>query len=158
MIRLAAMTEAEFDAYLQHAIDDYAAEHVRGGRWSAEEAHAAAAREFQELLPQGTATPDHYLYTLQESATQTAVGVLWIALREQAGRKNVFIYDVEIAPAFRRQGYASAALGALEDLARSLDAREIRLHVFGHNHGARALYEQLGFVATNIMMSKPIDT
>jgi hypothetical protein len=29
--------------------------------------------------------------------------------------------------------------------------------VFGHNHEARALYEKLGYVATNIMMSKSLD-
>jgi RimJ/RimL family protein N-acetyltransferase len=32
----------------------------------------------------------------------------------------------------------------------------IALHVFGHNHGAQALYAKLGFVATNINLFKSL--
>ena len=157
MIQLVPMTADAFDAYRQRGIEEYAAEHVRAGRWSAEEAHAAAAREYEELLPQGTATPNHYLYTIQDDTVPAAVGLLWFALNDEAGRRRVFIYDIEIDPAFRRRGYATAAFSALEAEARALGAHEIRLHVFGHNHDARRLYEKLGFVATNITMSKPLD-
>jgi ribosomal protein S18 acetylase RimI-like enzyme len=33
---------------------------------------------------------------------------------------------------------------------------QLRLHVFGNNAVARALYESLGFQTTNVMMSKSL--
>jgi RimJ/RimL family protein N-acetyltransferase len=46
----------------------------------------------------------------------------------------------------------------VEDKARELDAGKVELHVFGHNHGVRALYEELGYTATSIVMAKPVST
>lgn len=156
-IELAPMSSSEFERYCERAISEYAAEHIRSGRWSAEDGYERAKQEYQDLLPDGVATPNQYLYTLKEAATQTAVGILWYALQTQAGQPVAFIYDIAIDPAFRRKGYATQAFHALEDQARSQGMRHIRLHVFGHNHAARALYEKLGYLATNIMMMKSLD-
>ncbi|MBA3616939.1 MAG: GNAT family N-acetyltransferase [Rubrobacteraceae bacterium] len=57
---------------------------------------------------------------------------------------------------FRRKGYASRALDLVEHKAGELGARSVELHVFGHNHGAQALYEKVGYTVTNITMAKPI--
>jgi RimJ/RimL family protein N-acetyltransferase len=157
MIGLVPMTEADFQTYCDGAISEYAEEHVRGGRWSEEEAYEQARRQYQELLPQGLATANHFLYTLTHTSTQTPVGRLWFALQPQAGKQVAFIYDIAIEPAFRRKGYATQAFEALEQEVRTLGVQQIRLHVFGHNHEARALYEKLGFVATNVMMAKSLD-
>jgi ribosomal protein S18 acetylase RimI-like enzyme len=35
--------------------------------------------------------------------------------------------------------------------------RQLGLHVFGHNHGARRLYDSLGFEPTSITMRKPLE-
>jgi ribosomal protein S18 acetylase RimI-like enzyme len=59
---------------------------------------------------------------------------------------------------FRRRGYASRILELVEDKARELGAGKVELHVFGHNLGARALYEKLGYTATSIFMAKPVNT
>jgi RimJ/RimL family protein N-acetyltransferase len=37
-----------------------------------------------------------------------------------------------------------------------LGAGKVELHVFGHNHGARALYEKLGYTTTSIVMTKAV--
>jgi len=157
MIQLVPMTEAEFQSYYEHTLADYAEEHVRGGRWSPEEAYEQASREFQALLPDGVATENHHLFIVRDSTTQAAVGVLWYALQSQAGRKTAFVYDINIDSNFRRQGYATKALRSLEDQVRAQGAQEIRLHVFGHNEGAQALYEKLGYLTTNVMMAKSLD-
>lgn len=157
MIALVPMTEADFQTYCERAIAEYAEEHVRGGRWSAEEAYQQARQQYQELLPQGVATPNHYLYTLTDASTQTPVGMLWFALQSQTGKQVAFIYDVAIEPSFRRKGYATQTFEALEQQVREYGVQQIRLHVFGHNHEARALYEKLGFIATNINMAKSLD-
>lgn len=158
MIHLVPMSESDFQTYRERVIAEYAEESVRGGHWSAEEAYERARRQTEELLPEGIATPNQYFYTLIDATTQTPVGILWFALRSQAGQQIAFIYDIAIDPPFRRQGYATQALRALEDEARTHGVGQIRLHVFGHNHGARALYEKLGYDAINILMAKSLDT
>jgi ribosomal protein S18 acetylase RimI-like enzyme len=150
------MTEGDFHSYLERAVAEYAEEHVRGGRWSAEEALEQSRKEYAELLPAGVASPDQYLYTLMDTSTQTPVGMLWYALQSPAGQPVAFIYDVSVDPAFRRRGYATQAFRALEEQVRSQGVQQIRLHVFGHNHEARALYEKLGFTPTNILMAKTL--
>jgi ribosomal protein S18 acetylase RimI-like enzyme len=157
MIQLVPMSESDFQSYCERAIAEYAEEHVRGGRWSVEEAHEQARKEYQELLPDGLATPNQFLYTLTDVTTQTPVGMLWFALQSQAGQQVAFIYDVAIEPAFRRKGHATQAFQGLEEEVRAQGVRQIRLHVFGHNYEARALYEKLGYAATNIMMTKSLD-
>ncbi len=83
------------------------------------------------------------------------VGILWYAaLPRQPGL--AFIYDFEIYETFRRRGYASQALAALEQDAKGRDLKHIELHVFGHNAAARALYKKAGYVETNVMMAKNI--
>jgi ribosomal protein S18 acetylase RimI-like enzyme len=154
MLRLVPMTQADFLAYSETANAEYAQDHVRSGRWSAEEALAHAVRDYQQLLPAGLATPNHYLYTLHDDATDSDVGMLWFAIREEAGQRSAFVYDMHVFPAFQRRGYASQAFQALEQQAHALGLTQLALHVFAHNHAARALYEKLGFVVTNIVMTK----
>jgi RimJ/RimL family protein N-acetyltransferase len=35
---------------------------------------------------------------------------------------------------------------------------KIALHVFAHNHAARAMYKKLGYQTTDVMISKKLDT
>jgi len=74
----------------------------------------------------------------------------------QTPRPSAFIYNIEIHPQFRRHGYATQAMLKVEGEARRLGAETIRLHVFGHNTAARPLYEELGYVPTNINMAKSL--
>lgn len=156
MVQLVPMTDADLQAFLAQAIDDYANEHIRGGRWTPDEAYAESAREFAELLPDGVQSPDQFLYMIHADSVDEPVGVLWFARRTRGGKGSAFIYEVQVFPQFQRRGYAQQAFEALEPLARSLGLESISLHVFGHNHAARALYEKLGFSPTNIMMNKPL--
>jgi ribosomal protein S18 acetylase RimI-like enzyme len=39
---------------------------------------------------------------------------------------------------------------------REMGITTIALHVFKHNHPARAMYEKLGYVGTDTMMSKEL--
>jgi ribosomal protein S18 acetylase RimI-like enzyme len=108
------------------------------------------------MLPPGVATPDNHLFSLREAEGSTVVGMLWFAVQEQAGRKVAYVYDIAIHPPCQRRGYATHAFAALEGEARARGLAGIGLHVFGHNPGARALYERLGYEATNIHMFKKL--
>ncbi|HJZ47702.1 MAG TPA: GNAT family N-acetyltransferase [Roseiflexaceae bacterium] len=155
MVQLTPMTEAEFQAYLQPAIEEYGQDHVTSGRWSAEEANEKSAEEYRKLLPDGLASPDQHLFSIKNEQGEN-VGMLWFAVTERSGQRGAFIYDVKIYEQFQRRGYATQSFQVLEPLARDMGLTTISLHVFGHNTAARALYEKLGFVTKNIVMSKTI--
>jgi len=57
----------------------------------------------------------------------------------------------------RGQGYGTQTLQAVEDMVRQMGISEIWLHVFGHNTGARRLYERLGYEVTNVSMCKKME-
>ncbi len=156
MVRLVPMSQAEFEKYLEHVVPDYAQEHVRTGNWSAEKALQLAEESFRTLLPDGLDTPNHYLFTIEDETLGKKVGILWLAVEEREGGPRAFVYDVEIDPAYRRQGYGSQALEALEDKVRELGLTRIMLHVFGHNHAARAMYEKLEYETVNLILSKTL--
>jgi GNAT superfamily N-acetyltransferase len=151
-MQLVPMTESEFDVYLARLIPHYAAEHVAAGNWSADEAEERATQQVHGLLPEGAKTPGHYLYTLRADGEDAAVGMIWLALR----KAGAFIFDIEVYETYRRRGYAMQAMTALEDRVRELGANRIALHVFAKNASARALYEKLGYVVTDISMAKAL--
>ena len=153
-VTLVEMDEMSFRGFADHLVHDYAADKVRAGTWSADEAEDRAAKEIEELLPAGTLTRDHYLYTVRDESVPAEVGKLWISLRDSG--RTLWIYDISVHEKFRRRGYASRILRLVEDKARELGSAKVELHVFGHNHGARALYEQLGYTPTSIVMAKPV--
>ena len=155
MIHLEPMTESEFNAFLTDAIRDYAQDKVDAGNWEASEALRRSAAEFQNLLPDGLATPEQHLFTIKDE-TGAAVGMIWFAVDSTQPRSGAFIYNFLIHAPYRRRGYATQALAAVEDEVRVLGIDTLSLHVFGHNTAARALYEKTGYVITNINMSKKV--
>lgn len=157
MLKLNPMTPESYRRFLDRSIPSYAAEHVRSGRWTAEEANERAAAEFQSLLPDGTATPDNFCFDLHDPGRGQDVGVLWYKLQQRGNERVAFVYEIEIGVDHRRRGYASEAFRLLEQHAAAQGATSIQLHVFGHNHAARALYEGLGFQPVNIVMGKRLD-
>jgi hypothetical protein len=70
MVNLVPMTQAEFEAYREPAIRAYARDHVQAGNWSPEEALHRADSSYRELLPDGVATPDQYLFTIRDDAIE----------------------------------------------------------------------------------------
>jgi hypothetical protein len=70
------MTRDEFDRYRRRTIRDYAAEHVRAGNWSQEEAERRAAKETDDLLPDGVDSTGMTL--LVAEADGVLVGLVWL--------------------------------------------------------------------------------
>ena len=155
-VRLIELDDAPYREYIKHLVRDYAADKVLDGVWSKSEAESRAAMDVDGLLPEGPATRNHFLYSVRDESTGADVGTVWFALRDSGVGRSVWIYDIIIHENFRRRGYASRTLEIVEDRARELGARSVELHVFGHNHRARALYEKVGFNETSITMAKPI--
>ena len=59
-----------------------------------------------------------------------------------------YIYDIEVHHDQRRRGYGREVLDAGARAAHDLGAAVLGLNVFGHNDGARALYERAGYATT----------
>jgi ribosomal protein S18 acetylase RimI-like enzyme len=148
------MTEAEFQAFLADSVPEYASEKVRAGNWTPEEAMERSRKDHATLLPDGLASPNQHLYTIELAGSP--VGRLWLCVDPQSAGGAGFIYDLRVDEPFRRQGIAAEAMRLLEKEGRSLGVRSLALHVFGYNRAARALYEKLGYEITNINMSKSL--
>jgi len=154
MIQLVPMTEADYAAYLEKTIPQYAREKVEAGNWTEAEALERSRKEYEGFLPEGLRTPGNFLFMLV-NASGEKVGWLWYALKEKKP-ELAFIYDFEIYDQFRRRGYATAALSALEQDARPRGVNKLELHVFGFNTAARELYQKCGYAETNVIMAKSI--
>ena len=154
-VRLVELDDAPYHKYRKNLVSDYAADKVRAGAWS--QAEGCAARDVDGLLPEGPATQGQFLYSVRDDSMDAEVGTVWFALRNSGVGRSVWIYDIKIDESFRRKGYASRTLELVEDRAIKLGARSVELHVFGHNHGARALYEKMDYNETSITMAKKID-
>jgi GNAT superfamily N-acetyltransferase len=61
-LQLRPMTVAEFETYQARLVPGYAAEHVRAGDWTADEAEALAAGQVNDLLPAGPDSPGMLLH------------------------------------------------------------------------------------------------
>ncbi len=156
MIRLVPMSEATYQAYLEVTVREYAEDKVKAGNWQPEEALERSAQEFHKHLPDGVATKDNTLYDIEDEALGIKVGMIWLGRIMQGTKPAMFIYDFVIDEAHRRKGYGEQALLAAEVQAKALGYDTIALHVFGHNHAARALYEKLGYEITNVNMAKKL--
>ena len=153
MVRLDPMTSDEFDAFVAHSVPLYAEHKVEAGNWTAAEAPQRAIDEFARLLPDGARTAEHHLFTIRADDVGHAVGTVWLGIATD-GPPAGYVFDIVIHEPHRRRGYAAAALRALEDEAAQLGLKEIKLHVFGNNPNAQALYSKLGYGVTNVNMSK----
>ena len=156
MIHLVPMTDAEFRRFLEHDIREYAQSQVRSGNWSEAESLPRSRREHNMLLKDGLKSKFHHLYTIRESESDEAVGVLWFKANLDSSRASGFVFDLEIDEPYRRRGYARQAMLELEKVARGMGLRQLALHVFAYNEQARSLYESLGYTVASLNLLKEL--
>src|SRR5699024_11077698 len=102
----------------------------------------------------GSATKGHFLFTILHE--EEPIGNLWLYVRSKNQEKRAFIYDIKLHEAQRGMGLGERTMEALDEYAKSKGIKQIRLHVFGHNQPAKALYEKMGYEITNYHMEKRI--
>jgi RimJ/RimL family protein N-acetyltransferase len=156
MIKLIPFTEKEFEDYRRQGIARYAEENVKAGFWNPAEAIEKSRAAHEALLPQGLATPHQHLFSIREMENGEQVGTIWLSEDTESGIPSGFIYDLFIFEPFRRRGYATRAMRALEDKAKGLGLTVMYLHVFAHNPAARSLYDKLGYGVKSTNMAKPL--
>ncbi|MCL1630673.1 GNAT family N-acetyltransferase [Sporolactobacillus sp. CPB3-1] len=151
-ILIASLPENEFAPYLAHSAQTYAEEKQRSGAWPTDQALINAQTEIGRLLPQGYRTPNHQFLSLVESGKE--VGIIWLHI--SPARREAFIYDFEIFEPYRNQGLGQQSMQTLFAYCRTLGLMKISLHVFAHNTRAYHIYQKLGYLATDINMSKQL--
>ena len=145
------MTQKEFSSYRRRALTQYAAELVRAGTWTAEQAEQRAAEETDGFLPDGADTEGMAL--LVGETDGEVVGLVWVG-PAPAERAGWWIYDIEVVPAQRGRGFGRALLKAAEREAQRRGGHSIGLNVFGGNDVAIGLYESAGYQVAAIQMQK----
>ncbi|MCC6575277.1 MAG: GNAT family N-acetyltransferase [Planctomycetes bacterium] len=86
------------------------------------------------------------------------VGHCWLSSQTDffTREDEAWVFDLTVAPKFRRQGAARALMAAAQAMAKSRGLRHIGLQVMGHNREAQALYAKLGFNVASYKLRMPI--
>jgi len=137
------MAAAEYAAWRAGEERGYAADATDSGSMSADEATAAAAAEFDRLLPDGLRTPGHSFLCLCSGGEVVATN--WLLHHRDPGVS--WVYAVQVREQFRGRGYGRAAMVIGERAALGAGDTHVALNVFGHNHVAIGLYSSMGYRA-----------
>jgi RimJ/RimL family protein N-acetyltransferase len=156
MLSLRPMDETEYQRFLDYAIPNYAAEKVQAGNYAPVDAMELSTQEYQELLPDGVKTRDNFLLMIVENVLDHPVGFVWLMIQQTGSLRYLTLVNILIYEAFRGQGYGTQALRLIEEKGRALGLQMVTLHAFGHNQGARSLYERLGYRTANVYMAKDL--
>jgi ribosomal protein S18 acetylase RimI-like enzyme len=115
-----------------------------------EAARAKVEHDIPAVLPKGLATPDTWIWVVEERGRP--VGTVFLGLRGG----EAFLYDITIDEAERLRGCGRAAMLALEQEVRALGHETVVLNVWGGNEVARGLYRSLGYVEQSVHMRKSL--
>ena len=155
-LTLRPMTDAEYDTFYSKLITEYAADNIKAGNWSEEDAIELSKEDSEKLLPDGRDTSRMLLYSADNSEGEY-VGYVWVGLeRGGVASAGAWIYDIEVNQSQRGKGYGRALLEAAERETLKNGVNKIGLNVFGPNKVARNLYETAGYEITQLQMSKSL--
>ncbi len=156
MVKLIPLSNSEFAGYWKSDIQRYADENIKAGYWAREGAIQRSKSEHKRILPDGLATPGHFLFSIVNPEKGKKVGIVWFFLQKRQKPPACFIYDLFIFEEHRRKGFGTEALKAVEENVSKKNIKSINLHVFNHNRAAKYLYEKAGFKASGISMMKKV--
>lgn len=148
-LQVKTMNDEQFSTFLELSIQEYAELNHANRDLSMTQALEESRQVHQDLLPQGTATPQHYLLAAQRNGEH--VGDLWLAKRREILLPNreldlAWIFYIRVQPAFRRQGIGLALMQWLEtDVQTRMGVQHIGLFVHRSNPGAKALYDRCAY-------------
>jgi GNAT superfamily N-acetyltransferase len=147
------LREDEYGVLIERATAFYVDDMVRAGI-DRDVAQAKADRDLPQLLPDGLATRNHFMYAVEDDGR--FAGYLWLCDRDGELGHSLFVYAVEIDEEFRGRGLGRAAMVFAEEKARRLGIAKVALNVFGGNEVARGLYLSLGYAETAVHMEKRV--
>ena len=118
--------------------------------------------EFAEWLPrlrddyaQDMGSNEQAVFVIE--ADGESAGTLWVADRDEAEFRSLFVYELHVEERYRGRGYGKAAMVLAEEEARRRGIDCIALNVSGGNTVARNLYRSLGYDENAVAMSKLLE-
>jgi ribosomal protein S18 acetylase RimI-like enzyme len=147
------MGAAAIARFLEHSRSSYVAALVASGVDSSE-AERLAGDQQAEAFPHGQPADGHLV--LEVIADSEVCGHVWIGPRAIGDVEHWWVWDIEIAQAFRGRGIGRWVMRMAEDCARQRGAIEIGLTVFADNVAARRLYDDLGYREASLRMRKEL--
>lgn len=152
-VRLRPVTPAEFAAWLPRQAAEYAAKIAESGAIPEAAARKKAEQDTARYFHRGLSTPGQFVFRVM--AGDVAVGWLWLGVPgPDPDPRMAWVFEIEIEPAFRGEGYGRAAMRLAEQEAHCRGMTSLGLNVHGHNTIARSLYESLGYEVTALQMKK----
>lgn len=141
-ITIEDFTQADYEDYLNYAIDEYAETNIKSGNWTADEAKAKSQKQYDSILKDGFKSEGHVFWKVCLDGNK--VGLFWF-YRNPNNLKNIFVYDTRIEKEYQNQGIGTYTFSIIRERLKDLGVHKISLNVFAHNTGAIRLYERLGF-------------
>ena len=106
------LREDEYDGFIACGMAFYVDDMVRAGI-DRDVAQAKADTDLPHLLPEGLATPNHYLYAIEDDGR--FAGYLWLCDRDGELGHSLFVYAVEVDEESRGRGLGRAAMQFAEE-------------------------------------------
>ena len=152
--QLRPMRDDEFAAWLPLMRERYVGDMVHDAGLSPERAEVKATEDIERLFPGGKPSAEQLVFVIE--ADGESVGDLWLAERDDAFQRCLFVFDIRLDEAQRGHGYGRAAMTFAEEEARRRGFDTVALNVFGRNTVARSLYRSLGYEENAVAMSKKL--
>ena len=150
---LRPMDGAAIERWLDRARAIYVAELIATGIGEAA-ASRVAAEQGAAAFPDGRPANGHVLFDVVVGDDRA--GHLWIGPGAPDDNDHWWVWDIEIAEAWRGRGVGRAAMELAEREVTARGGSEIGLNVMAHNTPARNLYESLGYHEASVRMRKPL--
>lgn len=148
------MNTEQVQRYMEFMIPSYA-ENVSSNTGIPKEAALHDAKtQLHTLLAEENRKKDQYIGYIFCAEKEANVGVIWYNTQKE--RDRIFIYHIYIEEAFRKMGYASAALTHMEEAAKHEGIGNLALNVFAANEAAQHLYKRLGYETASMMKTKKL--
>ncbi len=124
-----------------------------------DEARNRVTQGTAHFLPDGRDTEGHHLL-VAENESGEVVGNAWVGPDPEGTTgtaESAWLYDINVVESYRRRGYGSAILAAVEDLVAEEGRTRLGLNVVGDNYTAIALYRRSGYQVASMVMDKTLD-
>ncbi|MFC7275356.1 GNAT family N-acetyltransferase [Paractinoplanes rhizophilus] len=153
-LELIDLTPAELETRRPAMAANYARDVARNFGVDPDRALEQSAHQIGAGLPDGVATEGQLLRKAVDDGDE--VGFLWVSMPGTVYPGMAWISEIEVADGLRGRGYGRRMIAAAEADLAARGVRQVGLHVFGHNVGARRLYQRLGYRILGQVRTRPI--
>ena len=144
-IILRKMNKEEYDMFYRLSFEHHVNELMDEEHMTRSEAGKETESELREMLPLGLDSENNNLMTVRMKDSEEQIGFIWTVYEMFQGVKQSFICDFEIYEKYRRRGFASETLKAIEEMSKEDGCEESVLFVADVNEAAKNLYEKNGY-------------